>query len=404
VTLLLVLVTAWSGLYYAAFTVVFLLAAAVWRIAQGDGWRRLLLGITPFVGVVFLAAVGMLPVALSRSAAVGATAVGIRDPMDSVKYAGNLAIALVPEPYNVFVTGYNDFVFNLFKDAPPDEPNLMSNYGTWITSTALVVMLVGLVRYFRARALSTGSPSAEVSAADVSRPRASLPFVAYLTIVLIPFFVPWGLNFFSANFVTSQIRGWNRLVPILLLLFILGAAATLAHNRWSYKMKAALPLAALLIIVTVLEMVLPWRNLYSVVPGWGRDKIAAAYAYAGAVNKAIPRRCGVLTLPLMLYPENGPVPPAMDDYDHFLIGMTNPEKPISYGAIRDTPAGAWQLDYTGVPTPQQIISLKYKGFCAIHLDTAGFQDPATIEKQLTERLGAPVAVDPTGRWKMFELP
>jgi hypothetical protein len=302
------------------------------------------------------------------------------------------------------VTGYNDFVFNLFKDAPPDEPNLMSNYGTWITTTALVVMLVGMVLRFRRLHATPANPVEQSSPDITSPPQASITFVAYLIVVLVPLFMPWGLNFFSANFITSQIRGWNRLVPILLLFFILGAAATLAHTRWSHKMKVVLPLAAFLVVVTVLEMVLPWRNLYSVVPGWGRDKIAAAYAYADSVNKAIPGRCGVLTLPLMLYPNNGPVMPNMDDYDHLLIGMTNPDKPISYGAIRDTPASAWQLDYTGAPTPDQVAALKQKGFCAIHLDTAGFQDPATIEQQLTDRLGPPVAVDPTGRWKMFELP
>ena len=45
------------------------------------------------------------------------------------------------------------------------------------------------------------------------------------------FFVPWGLNYLFADLVTTQIRAWNRLLPFLLLLFILGAAAAAAPHE-----------------------------------------------------------------------------------------------------------------------------------------------------------------------------
>jgi hypothetical protein len=403
---LLVVTSAWSGLYYAAFTVIFLVAATIWRAAQGDSVRRLLVPLLSIAGVAVVSAIGLLPVLLSRAGEAGAAAVGLRDPMDSVTLAGNLAVAIVPQPYNIWFPAYNDFIWEMFQGpGASDEPRLMSNFGTWITTACLIVMLVGLVGISRRMAHRRDlTPIGASSAGEAPQPpRASLSYITYLLMVLLLFFMPWGLNFFSAYFVTAQIRAWNRLVPLLLLLFILGAASVLSTTRLARNARWSMAVAALVIAVTVIEMILPWRNLYSWAADNGRTRIDEAYAYAYDVNRAIPERCGVLTLPLMLYPNNGPVMPAMDDYDHLLIGLTNPEKPISYGAMRDTPASNWQLDYVGVPTREQVRELTYMGFCAVHVDTFGYEDPASILVPMEATLGAPVAVSGNGRWEMFSL-
>ena len=166
----------------------------------------------------------------------------------------------------------------------------------------------------------------------------------------------------------------------------------------------ALPISALILLVTIIDMILPWGNLYSGMSEVGRAKADDLNAYAASVNSSLPQGCGVHTLPLMLYPESGPIMPAIDSYEHLLIGMTNPRNPISYGAIRDTPASAWQLDFTGVPTVKQISDLKFKGFCGISLDTFGYEDPTAIKDQMAAQLGAPVATSPSGRWQMYRLP
>jgi phosphoglycerol transferase len=400
---LLVVVSAWSGLYYAVFTLILLLAAVVWRVARGDRWRQVSLCALPLLAVLGLALLSMLPSLLTRAVEPGTVATALRDPMDSVTYAGNLAVTLFPEPYSLFFPAYNEFVLGLFKNTTQSEPVLMYNFGTSITTIALIVMLVGLVRHFRRIAQGHPAPEAVGLSPAGTPPRASLPLLAYLLAVLLVFFVPWGLNFFVANFVTAQIRGWNRLVPLILLLFILGAAATLAATRWSTRPRVAWPVAGLIVAVAIIEMVLPWRHLYAMVSEGGRVKVEQAYAYAASVNAALPDRCGVLTLPLMLFPNNGPVSPAMDDGDHFIIGMTNPEKDLSYGAVRDTEASAWQAGYSGVPTPEQVRELKFMGFCGVHLDTAGFEDPVAIDQQMQAQLGEPVATSGDGRWLMYSL-
>jgi phosphoglycerol transferase len=399
----LVVVAAWSGFYFAAFTLIFLGAALIWRVGRGDSWRRLALGATPAVGVLALVGVGMLPVLASRAALASAETVGLRDSLESVTYAGNLAISVVPQPYSSIAPWYNDFVSQIFKGPPTYEPQSMTEYGTWITSAALLVMLVGLVVRFRRINQGREAATGATSPLAVALPYASLTYITYLLVVLVLFFVPWGLNFFTATFVTAQVRAWNRLIPVLLLLFILGAASVLSTARWSRRPAYALPLAAVIVLVTIVEAVMPWRNIYSVMTEIGRQEFEAAEVYARDVNNAIPERCGILTLPLMLYPNNGPAGPVTDDYDHFLIAMANPDKFISYGGNRGTEASNWQLEFAGPPTSKQISALKYMGYCAVHFDAGGYADPAPVQQELQARLGDPVAVGADGRWQMYAL-
>lgn len=396
----LLIVTAWSSLYYAVFGMILLAAAVIWRISHGDGLRRLARSAGPLLALLALAVIGLIPVMMSRASTAGADTLGLRDPLESVKYAGNLAIALVPQPYDQFFPAYNDFVNEMFTGMPGEESHLMANFGTWVTSACLVVMLVGLVTQSRRRAL--GRTVGSMTERDTPA-YAPITYVAFLLITTLLFFIPWGLNYFVASLATAQIRGWNRLVTLLLLFFILGAAAALREWRWPARPRTSVVVALVIVAITVVEAVLPWRNIYSQVAESGRQKIDSALAYATDVNRAVPGNCGLLTLPLMFYPGDGPRAPSMDDYDHALIGMTNPNKSLSYGAIRDTPDGQWQNEFAGAPSPTQVDTLLSMGFCGIHLDTAGFENAEEISTQLTSQFGPPEAVSPDGRWRLFAL-
>ena len=266
---------------------------------------------------------------------------------------------------------------------------------------ALVVMFLGIV--LRYRRINRGGTKESSPLVGGPAPKASLSYLTYLLIVLLLFFIPWGLNFFTATFVTAQIRAWNRLIPVLLLLVILGAASTLSTVLWARRPVYAFPLAAVIVLVTIVEAVMPWRNIYSVMTEIGRDEYESSVVYASEVNKAIPEHCGILMLPLMIFPNNGPSGPVMDDYDHFLMAMANPDKSISYGGNRGTAASNWQLEFSGPPTSEQIARLKYMGYCGVHLDAGGYIDPAPIEQELVARLGEPVAVGADGRWQFYEL-
>ncbi|MDP2014994.1 MAG: hypothetical protein Q8L05_12275 [Actinomycetota bacterium] len=393
---LLVVLAAWSAVYFSFFTGMMLVAALLWRVAQGDRMKKLVLGAVPLISLVLVAIIGLLPSILARASNPEVVNLGQRDPMDTVKYGGDLAISVLPAPYNPLLGGYNNLIGTMFAEAPTEEQNLLTNYGTWITSACLLVFIFGLVRYFRRRALNTWTP-----VDDAVRP--SISFVGYLLMLMVLVFGPWSLNFLIANFLITQIRDWNRLLPLMLLLFILGAAAAIAGANWTRKSLVTFSIAAVIVMITIVDSIVPWKGLYDDVARGGRSIVDHGVKYAAAVNKAIPERCGVFQLPIMIYPENGIAEPNLNDYDHFLVGLTNKDKDFSYGAMRDTSASNWQLDFTAGVSGFQVQELKEKGFCAVHVDTRGFNQPEVITDELKTLFGKPVATGLDERWQLYRI-
>lgn len=389
---------AWTGVYYAAFTIILGVAALLWRFARRASWRALAIESVPFAGIAVLAAIGFLPALLTLRADPPMASLGERTASESVTYAGNLAIAILPIPQSSLprMGYYNEAVLTAFADAPFGESNVITNFGTWVTLAALVTLVVGLVLRTRRRV------SVEPDAA--ATPAISLGLIGYLLAVVVLFFVPWGLNFLFADLVTAQIRAWNRLLPFLLLLVLLGAAVILRRTALAERMALAVPIALLVIGLTAVDSVYPFRAAYAGSVAEGREVTDAARAYAADVNRAIPEDCGVLQLPYMAYPEFGVVR-GINDYDHFWTAITNPGKDWSYGSVKYTDASIWAGQLPDLPTDEQLALARAAGFCAVHLDLRGFvsEERGPVTENLAGRLGAPVATGFEGMWQMYSL-
>jgi hypothetical protein len=217
--------------------------------------------------------------------------------------------------------------------------------------------------------------------------------------VSILFFIPWGLNYLFAATLTPQIRAWNRMIPVILLLLILLAATVLANLKFTKSARpsiTAIVIAVAILSVTAVESVWPWRALYANNAQDGHLVSQAAIDYTGAINTALPQDCGILQLPATVYPEQGPLG-NFNDYDHFWPSLTSKNKSWSYGAVKNTRAGAWMAQLPEVPGPEEVHTLAQAGFCGIHLDTRAFVAPAQerIVANLTARYGPATATGGT---------
>ncbi|MFZ4487524.1 MAG: hypothetical protein ACOYO9_13140, partial [Candidatus Nanopelagicales bacterium] len=401
-----VLTVAWTGIYYAVFTLILGAAAIIWRVSQRARARALLIDAVPFAGVGFLSAVGFIPALLTLRADPPLTSLGERTAYESVVYAGNLVMALTPIPQSSIpgFDGYNNTVLAALADAPYGETSAITNYGTWITAAAVVTIIVGLILRSRRR-VAAGTSQAPAAEGDVNGSRPiTLGFVTYLIGVTLLFFIPWGLNFMFADLVTAQIRGWNRLLPFLLLLFLVGAATVLVRADFARRTAIVLPVAIAIVGLTALDSVLPFRGAYRTSATEAGEINDAARDYATNVNTAIPGDCGVLQLPYMAYPEFG-VQRGINDYDHFWTSLTNPGKRWSYGAVKNTDASVWAAQLPQVPTDEQVQMLREAGFCAIHLDTRGYYVEAvpSIQENLAGRFGPPVATGFKDQWELYAI-
>ena len=380
----LVITTAWSGVYYAAFGLILMVAAWLYLFATRkahDSNPNLLINTIPILAVGVIAVAGFIPSLLALRADPPFESLGERLPYESVIFAGILAIAILAAPISrlggPFAT-YNTEVTQAFGAAPQYENTTISSYGTWITLAALVFIGFSLLTRYRAR-------------------------IGLLTVLLattILFFVPWGLNYLFAELVSPQIRAWNRLVPILLLLVILIAATILANmkarNLKVTKIYPALAIAVMILAVTAVESAWPFVTPYREGAQGGAQITQAARDYTTAIDKQIPQNCGILQLPHQVYPENGPILD-LNDYEHFWTSIVDSNKSWSYGAVKNTNASAWLSALPEVPGEAEVNLLAQAGFCGIHLDTRAFVAPAVerIVADLTSRYGAPTVTATT---------
>jgi hypothetical protein len=378
-------VIAWTGVYYVAFTLILGMATLLWRLGKKVPLKQVALELTPFVGLGVLAVIGFIPSILTLRNDPPLASLGERLPYESVIFAGNLAMAILPLPMS-HLPGfdfYNRNVVEAIAAAPALENTIITNFGMWVSSACLVIMIIGLFR----------------------RQKGLLPFIGYLTLVTVLFFVPWGLNYIIAGTLTAQIRAWNRFLPILLLLFILGASAVLARTRFTRYQAMPIVVAVVALGFVVIDSVVPFRQ--PIVDGVtdAAETTQKARDYATAVNAAIPGDCGILQLPYMAYPENGPLEPDLNDYDHFWPAITNHGKQWSYGSVKYTDASVWASQLPQTPTDAQVEQLRAAGFCGIHVDARGFKGEGykVVSDDLTKRFGPAVASGNEDKWRTFWL-
>ena len=385
-----VVITAWSNVYYAAFGLLVMVTALVFRFVQGDRVRQLLRSGIPIVTTFALVVVGFLPSLIARMSEPGVTQLGSRFSYESVTLAGSLSMLLLPAPVSQlpYMGYYNEAVRGLIADAPPLENVSETNFGTWILLAAMFFLIGWWICRKRA---------------GLRTPR-DLHLTTLLTVVALAFFIPWGLNALIAEYLTAQIRAWNRLVPTLALLILLSTAIAIRATKLSSRVwRLAIPI--MILAVVLIEQVVPYRAVYvSTVSRYAQDT-AWAQDYAAAVNAAIPERCGIAQFPSMVYPENGSIPPGLNDYEHFWQPLTNPEKDFSFGAVRFSEAAGLTQDL-GLPlTTDEVARMRDLGFCAIHVDLRGFEPGERASALLSAKrwLGPAVATGRNGDWVLYRL-
>ena len=388
---LLAVITAWTGVYYAIFGLILMTTALLWRFSKGDRTKALAIGFIPILITGLLVIVGFLPGLLTTLNDPPYAQLSERLPYESVIFAGILAAALIPAPIFTFsfLEKYNSSITDAINAAPAFENRVPTNFGTVVTTVAFIVLIVGLL--MRARNASWRKTTTQ------------LPLVTYLLVVSILFFIPWGLNYLFAGIVTAQIRAWNRFLPVILLLAILAAGIVLSRFT---KRGIALTIAAGGVAATFINSVMPFASNYKMSAAQTTQEATDARNYTEAINSAIPESCGILQLPFMQYPENGPIL-ELDDYGPFWFPLTqeNGSKSWSYGAVKNTAASTWMAALSEIPGQSDVDAMIQAGFCGIHVDSRAYVQPAAerINADLTQRFGPPIATGKEGKWNLYQI-
>jgi hypothetical protein len=266
------------------------------------------------------------------------------------------------------------------------------------TTAALLIVALGGFLLLRRSARDGAVATAEAGP-------VSLGLLGLLAATTLLFFVPWGLNFLFAYSVTAQLRGWDRLVPVLFTLVFLAAGVVLQRLKLPIRPVVTAVGLVLGLGVLLFDSVLPYRAVFAAAEGNGGSFGKAGYAYADDLNATVPGRCGVVQLPYVDYPE---VPPKvdLDVYDPLWPALTNPGKSWSSAAMKGTMASAWQRALGDVIDAEDVPALVAGGFCAVHVDLRGYapENRTQVTGELEALLGAPVAIGLGGNWLSYALP
>lgn len=398
-----------SGIYYACFTILLCSAALVYRLAHRPSWRGALLSAIPFLGVVVATAAALMPAWVFVSSHPALRTVANRQVIESVTYSGNLAFTLLPAPFTQIpgLRNLNPSIEHAFAEAVAARTSGVewyANFGSLFTVLALALACVGWFWSVRSRAHGAGShgPATEVPKPDT---KVSFGLVGLLLATTVLFFVPWGLNVVFAALVTPQLRGWDRLVPILFLLIFAAAMVTWRSMGLPQKGARALLIATGCLGLLLFDSVLPHQARFAAAATRGQEALSYGEQYANALNAAIPGRCAMLQLPYQAYPET-PKLHELPGSDPFLLTLTNPGKEWSFGAMKGTLGSEWQRVLASDIDKSTVSDLVAAGFCGIHVDRRGLtaDEDVKLANRLKALLGAPVANGLGTVWVAYALP
>ncbi|TWX40280.1 hypothetical protein ES689_02095 [Frigoribacterium sp. ACAM 257] len=393
--------------YYGFFTVVFIALVGVaswWRLRD---WRRLGGAVVAGLVVVLTAVLNMLPDVLWswRNGSDGGALV--RTPVETEYYSLKLTQLLLPMPgHRVQLLSnlreYYDDYFPYRSETPV--------LGAVAAAGFVLLVVVAVSTLLGRRRPAAGSTPANAERFRTVRLMAGLALVAFL------FGTLGGLSSLF-SFVTSSLRGANRMSIVIALLSLagLGLALDAAVARvvtWRPHLHLA-PTTATLAVGAVLLAGGTWdQTSAELVPDYSELDAtwAARSSFFSQVQTEVGDGAQVLQLPYSDFPEAS----ASTGHD-FESGLDYAEVLIPYlhtttvrwsaGGIKGRTAAEWPAaaqDYDAASIADQVAVL---GFDGVLVDRDGTVDRgAELESGLDGALGAPSLTSDDGRWVLYTVP
>jgi len=377
-----------TGLYYAVFALVLILAAAILRLIATKSLRPLLTATTVSVVVGIGLAVSALPTLLFRGTPSAADAITGRSYAQSEFFSLKIVNLLLPPSYHRL-----PWLANLTSVTND------SLIGGERTESLGMLGVAGLVLITVALLL----PSVANSASPGRRLRMFAVFA--LTAVLCGTVA--GLNGVLAVFGLSQLRAWDR-ISVYVAFFALaglgvglGEALRRARVRWRWSRRPAAAVAASLLVLAVAtyDQTSPalTPNEAVITTTWIADQ-----AYFHHAQEVFGAGAAVFQLPYIAFPEGGTV--GSIPYNALLLGYVHSDLAWSFGGIKGQES-YWQPLALQAGITAAIPKLIVAGFDALYVNRLGYGDGgAAVEAEIIATIGAQTPlVSPDGTIAIYDL-
>ncbi len=204
----------------------------------------------------------------------------------------------------------------------------------------------------------------------VRRDPQGVPIGAWQILGIGVVFVPGGLNALAGVAGFTLLRTGCRYSVVVLAIALLFAAQWMSRRRLRGWWAAGI--AGGLTVLVLLDQV-PRSPTDA-----ARQEIAAEVAsdrdYVAALESALPKGAAVFLIPAMEFPE-APLP-GMSPSENFRSYLHSSSLRFSFGNNKGRGAEDWQKELTTMSLPGVLAELRRRGFSAVSINRAGFEDGA----------------------------
>ena len=232
-------------------------------------------------------------------------------------------------------------------------------FGIGEENTAAFLGLVGCVGFLTLVIVSVGR--------GMRRRAERIPFESWFLLVAGVFGSTGGVALLLGAIGFSWFRATARYSIVILCAVLLWGGRTFKFPRWPVL---GTGLWVALAAFTVFESYYAWHPSRRTPM---TSKVMADRALATELESHLPQGAAVFQLPVMGFPENGPIV-AMLDYEPLRPYFWSKTLRFSYGAHRGREREKWQASCARKPVRDMVRELAEKGFAAVLVHREGFAD------------------------------
>ena len=368
-TIALAAVVASTSVYYAVFTGLLVLVAALSVAVTGRSLRRLVPGALVLAAIGTVLTLSMLPSIVHRAQNGANEQAAARKPAESDASGTSLAQLLLPtNGHRVEPLRKLRHEFVVTTPVPSEQMQALG-----------LVASAGLLGLLAIAALSLIDPRRAQRTPPLRR-HLSLGVIALLLVGAVGGFGPiWSY------IASAQLRGWNRVsifigfMCLFLVAHVLDRAGRRLAARGAPRWVPAAGLAAVVLLGAYDQ------TSGAMVPRYGfvQGNFRAERDFFAAIERDLPTGAAVFQLPYQPFPE--PPPQSGDAYAPMRAYLHTDDLRWSYGAMKGRDRD-WQARLVEKPFEATLPALAAAGFAGIHIDRRAFADEARPEEDELRRV------------------
>jgi hypothetical protein len=392
-TALILLVLGSSSSYYSVFFIALLSFTGLIVLVRDGSWRRFLVAVGLGIGTVLVMLVNMFPDMLFGWLN-GANPAGLARSRGETEFlALKFSQLILPWPgHRVAALGNLRQQYDAGYLALGEQPALgvVAAAGFLAAFVVIVLMVVARRRF--------------------SRDAATWQLVGGLSALVLFAFMCATIGGLSTlvSFLTSSLRGWNRMSIVIALLSLgivgllldLGIRRLVASSKRTRAAFLSIPLAAALVVVGFVD-----QTPADVGDSYASTKASyeADKAWVASIEDTLDAGAMVLMLPYIPFPENSASNGVLAS-DQLVPYLHSTQLRWSNGGIKGRPTADWPGTLENYQADDLPTLASSAGFSAIVVDrSASIDGGVALEESLVDLLGETPDVSTSGRFAFFDL-